>query len=59
MSKAFWSGFKEGYMKAFWIGVALAVGIVIGNYAHPYEVCDRMYDTQEDISECAWLRMNP
>ena len=56
MSEAFWKGFREGYMKAFWIGIAFAIGIALGNYAHPYEQCKRMYNSQEDISECVWIK---
>lgn len=58
MSKAFWNGFCEGYMKYFWVGVAFALGIAIGSYSHPYESCKRMYETPEDISECVWLKEN-
>lgn len=57
-SPAFWQGFREGYMKAFWIGIAFAIGIALGSYAHPYEQCKRMYDTPEDISECVWIKEN-
>ena len=42
-----------------WIGVAFAIGIALGNYAHPYEVCKHMYDTPEDVSECVWIKENP
>jgi len=59
MSKAFWEGFWEGYMKYFWVGIALALGIALGNYSHHYEVCKRMYDAQEDIMECTWIKENP
>jgi hypothetical protein len=58
MSKAFWQGFREGYLKYFWVGVALAVGLELGSYLHPYEVCKRMYDTPEDIGECVWIKEN-
>lgn len=59
MGKAFWEGFKEGYMNFFWIGIAFAVGIAVGSYAHPYEVCKRMHNTPEDIGECVWIKENP
>jgi hypothetical protein len=59
MSKAFWEGFKEGYMKFFWIGIAFAIGIALGSYSHPYEQCKRMHDTLEDITECVWIKENP
>jgi hypothetical protein len=63
MSKAFWEGFKDGFSKASIVGVALAVafvvGLTMGSYSHPYEICKRMYDTQEDISECMWIKENP
>ena len=44
--------------KAFWIGIAFAIGIALGNYVHPYEQCKRMYDTPEDVSECVWIKEN-
>jgi hypothetical protein len=57
MSKVFWEGFKS------WIGFAIAgsfvVGLILGSYAHPYEQCKRMYDTQEDVAECTWIKENP
>jgi hypothetical protein len=59
MSKVFWEGFKEGYMKFFWIGIAFAIGIALGSYSHPYEQCKRMHDTPEDIAECVWIKENP
>ena len=59
MSKAFWEGFREGYMKYFWIGIAFALGIALGNYAHPYEQCTRKgFTNAEDIGECIWLLDN-
>ena len=47
---------------AFWLGgllVGLGVGMNVGYHSHPYEVCERMYDTPEDISECVWIKENP
>lgn len=35
------------------------IGLVIGYESHPYEVCKRMYNTPEDISECVWIKENP
>lgn len=62
MSKAFWQGFREGYLKFFWpsifISCAFVLGVLLGNYGHPYEECQRMYNTPEDISECVWLLEN-
>lgn len=58
MSKAFWEGFREGYLKYFWVGIALAAGWAFGMYFHPYESCKRMYSTPEDISECIWIKEN-
>jgi hypothetical protein len=53
----FWQGFIS------WIGFAIAgsfvVGLILGSYAHPYEQCKRMYDTQEDVMECVWIKENP
>ena len=37
----------------------LISGLALGSYSHPYEVCKRMYDTPEDISECVWIKENP
>jgi hypothetical protein len=55
-------------IKAFWLGdfptllggilVGLGVGLALGSYSHPYEVCKRMYDTSEDVSECVWIKEN-
>lgn len=59
MSKAFWEGFRQGFMMFFWVGIAFAIGIAVGSYAHPYEVCKRMYNTPEDVSECVWIKENP
>ena len=63
MSKAFWEGFKDGFTRAskyaVFPAIAFILGLTLGSYSHPYEVCSRMYETQEDISECVWLRMNP
>ena len=57
--KAFWQGFREGYVKYFWVGIVLALGVGLGNYGHPYESCKRMFETPEDISECVWIKENP
>jgi hypothetical protein len=57
MSKTFWLG---GIL--FWLGgilTGLGVGLALGLYSHPYEVCKRMYDTPEDVSECVWIKENP
>ena len=48
--------------KTFWLGgilTGLGVGLALGSYSHPYEVCKRMYNTPEDISECVWIKENP
>lgn len=58
MSKAFWIGFRQGYMKYFWVGMAFALGMALGSYSHPFEVCKRMYESPEDVSECVWLKQN-
>ena len=62
MSKAFWEGFKDGFTRASKYGIPIAaafvLGLTLGSASHPYEVCKRMYDTQEDISECVWLKTN-
>jgi hypothetical protein len=63
MSKAFWGGFRTGFTTASKYGIPIAAAFIIGLYlgsaSHPYEVCKKQYDTQEDISECVWIRMNP
>ena len=63
MSKAFWEGFVEGFTRASKYGIpialALVAGLALGSYSHPYEVCKRMYETPEDISECVWIKENP
>ena len=48
--------------KTFWLGgilTGLGVGLALGSYSHPYEVCKRMYSTPEDVSECVWIKENP
>ena len=37
----------------------LISGLALGSYSHPYEVCKRMYETPEDVSECVWIKENP
>ena len=63
MSKAFWEGFKDGFLQASKYGIpiaiALIVGLTLGSWSHPYEQCKRMYTTPEDISECVWIKENP
>ena len=54
MSKAFW----EGYLKWFWVGVALAIGLTLGSWSHPYEQCKRKYEDPNDIMECVWILEN-
>jgi hypothetical protein len=63
MSKAFREGFYEGFTKASFytvpLALAVALGMWIGNYTHPYEECKRMYSTPDDIIECVWIKENP
>jgi hypothetical protein len=63
MSKAFWEGFGTGFNKGSMIGIpaaaAFVLGLALGSYSHPYEVCKRMYDTPEYIVECVWILENP
>lgn len=63
MSKAFWEGFKNGFLQASKYGipiaVALIVGLTLGSWSHPYEVCTRLHSTPEEIAECTWIKMNP
>ena len=45
--------------KAFWVGIAFALGIAVGSYAHPYEQCTRKgFTNPEHIGECIWLLTN-
>ena len=60
MIKAFWEGFRTGFTTAIKYGVPIALaffvlGLALGSYSHPYEVCKRMYNTPEDVSECTLL----
>lgn len=63
MSKAFWEGFRNGFLQASKYGIPIAaafiVGLTLGSWSHPYEVCKRMYNTPEDVSECVWIKENP
>ena len=56
MSKAFWEVFREEFLKLFWPGIivssAFVLGVLLGNYGHPYEECKRMYEDPNDIMEC-------
>ena len=47
--------------KTFLLGgmLGLGVGLELGSYSHPYEVCKRIYNTHEDINECIWIKENP
>lgn len=62
MSKEFWQGFRDGYIKGSIVGLPLAFGLIVGwafaMYFHTYEECKRMYDTPEDIMECVWIKEN-
>ena len=62
MSKAFWEGFRTGFTTTSKYGIPIALvfvlGLALGSYSHPYEVCKQMYETPEDISECVWLKEN-
>lgn len=62
-SKAFWEGFREGYVKASVFGIPIALafvaGLALGSYSHPYEQCTRKgFTSPEDIGECIWLLDN-
>lgn len=62
MSKAFWQGFREGYMQASYkmlpIVLALIIGWAFGQVAHHAVSCKRMYSSPEDIVECVWIKEN-
>ena len=63
MSKAFWNGFRNGFTQASKYGISIAlafvVGLTLGSWSHPYEVCARLHSTAEDVAECTWIRTNP
>jgi hypothetical protein len=60
MTKAFWEGFFDGFYKASVIlNPFILMALLAMYYYHPYEVCKRMYETPEDISECVWIKENP
>ena len=62
MNKAFWEGFRNGFLQGSKYGIpiaALIVGITLGSWSHPYEECKRKYETFEDVSECVWIKENP
>ena len=47
--------------KVFWLGgilTGLGIGLALGSYSHPYEVCERKGVTPDDIAECVWLLEN-
>lgn len=62
MIKAFWEGFRNGFTQASKYGILAAIafvaGLTLGSYSHPYEVCQRMYQNDEDRAECVWLLQN-
>ena len=58
MGKAFWEGFREGYLKFFWVSSAFVLGVLLGNYGHPYEECKRKYEDPNNIMECVWILEN-
>ena len=56
MSKSFWEGFREGYVNMFvWTAPIAFVIMALLYYFHPYERCDRKYETPEEIMECVWI----
>jgi hypothetical protein len=44
------------WIGGFLIGVGVSISIV--SHYHPYEQCNRMYNTPEDIMECVWIKEN-
>lgn len=59
MSKAFWEGFWTGWFKVLKYSLVFILGASFAYaYLHPYERCKRMYDNQNDISECVWILEN-
>lgn len=58
MSKHFWMGFREGFSKASLYGLAFLLGGIFVYLIHPYERCERKYDSPNDIMECVWILEN-
>jgi hypothetical protein len=62
MRKAFWEGFRTGFITASKYSIPIAavfvLGLYLGSASHPFEVCKKQYETQEDISECVWIMEN-
>lgn len=54
------------FMIVLVIGVAFSLGIALGSYSHPYEVCERKYGVSgagyvpvdDYLLECVWLLKN-
>jgi len=39
--------------------LVFCLGLALGSYSHPYEICQRKYDNIENyIMECVWLLEN-
>lgn len=53
-----WTDFKAGFKIGLPISIAFFVGLLLGHALHPYESCNRMYTTLEDVSECIWIKEN-
>jgi len=37
--RVFTQGFKQGFAKTFWVGLAFTVGLALGSFSPSYEVC--------------------
>jgi len=62
--KAFWKGFKDGFVYTCIYAIPFIIGALVMDIAHdlkthPYDECKEMYETPEDISECVWIKENP
>ena len=61
-TKAFWEGFQTGFTNTSKYGIPIALafvlGLTLGSWSHPYEVCKKQHETPEDISECVWILEN-
>jgi len=61
MIKAFWEGFRTGFITTIKIGLTpslfLVAGLLIGYNSHPYESCSREHVGGDNIGECVWLKL--
>jgi len=58
MIKAFWIRFSKYAAYGILLAVFFYIGLLVGNYTHPYEQCARMYNSSDHIGECVWILKN-